>query len=261
MADLTGKTLLITGSSRGIGRAIAIECAAAGANVAINYRSHPEEAAEVVAAVKKHGRESAAFPCDVSDRDAVREMIHEADKTLGPLTGVISNAAYSDRKRLLEQDLELYDRTIAVTMQGPFNVLHATAKLWADREQPGAILIVSSPHAYIPIPTALAYNMSKAAIEMMAKTAAIELARHQIRVNILQPGWTDTPGERNFFTEEQIEEGQKTLPLGRIGTPEEVARMARLLMSDDAAYMTGSSLLIDGGVSLPWWSNRDEGGQ
>ena len=260
-ARLDGRRILVTGASRGIGRGIAITCAAAGADVAVNFRSHPEEAAEVVAAVERLGRRAIAVQADVADRDAVAAMVREADEELGPLDGVVSNAAYSDRKRLLDIDLEKFDRTLAVSMGGAFNVLHATATMWTGREQPGSVVVVSSPHAYLPIPTAMAYNMAKAAIEAMAKTAAIELARHRIRVNLLQPGWTDTPGERNFFTEEQMAEGAKQLPAGRLATPEEVGRMARLLLSDDAEYMTGSSLLIDGGVSLPWWSNRDEGGQ
>ena len=260
-AELTGRRIFVSGASRGIGRGIAIECARAGADVAINYRTHPDEAAEVVAEVEALGQRAVAIQADVADRDAIAAAIHDADSAIGPLDGVVSNAAYSDRKRLLNIDLEKFDRTLDVSMGGAFNILHATSKLWTEREQPGSIVIVSSPHSYIPIPTAMAYNMAKAAIEMMAKTAAIELARYRIRVNILQPGWTDTPGERNFFTEEQMQEGAKTLPWKRLGTPTEVGRMARLLLSDDADYMTGSALLVDGGVSLPWWSNRDEGGQ
>ncbi|MCA9072668.1 MAG: SDR family oxidoreductase, partial [Planctomycetaceae bacterium] len=86
-----------------------------------------------------------------------------------------------------------------------------------------------------------------------------ELAPHRIRVNLLHPGWIDTPGERKFFTEEQIEEGAKTLPLGRLGQPDEIAKSIAYLLSDEAAYITGSTLTIDGGVSLPWWSNRADG--
>jgi glucose 1-dehydrogenase len=107
----------------------------------------------------------------------------------------------------------------------------------------------------------MAYNMAKAAIDHMARTAAIELAPHNIRVNIVHPGWIDTPGERKFFTDEQLEEGAKKLPFGRLGQPEEIGKGVVYILSDDAAYMTGSTLLIDGGVSLPWWSNRSEGGQ
>ena len=123
----------------------------------------------------------------------------------------------------------------------------------------GSIVIVSSPHAVLAIPTAMAYNMSKAAIDHMARTAAIELVKHRIRVNIVHPGWIDTPGERKFFSEEQMQVGGSNLPWGRLGRPDEIAKGVAFILSDDAEYMTGSTVAIDGGVSLPWWSNRAEG--
>jgi glucose 1-dehydrogenase len=105
----------------------------------------------------------------------------------------------------------------------------------------------------------MAYNMAKAAIDHMARTAALELAPHRIRVNIVHPGWIDTPGERKYFTEEQIREGGQKLPWGRLGRPEEIGRAIAWVLSGDADYMTGSTLTIDGGVGLPWWSNRASG--
>ena len=104
-------------------------------------------------------------------------------------------------------------------------------------------------------------DMAKAAIDHMARTAAIELAQHRIRVNIVHPGWIDTPGERKFFSEEQLDEGARGLPMGRMGSPEEMAHGVCFTLSDEAAYMTGSTLTMDGGVGLPWWSKRTEGKQ
>ena len=260
-ADLTDRVVLITGSSQGIGRGCAIECARGGADVAVNYRSSPDEADEVVAEVESLGRRAIKLQADVSDREAVEGMVAETHAHFGRLDAVVSNAAYSDREKLLKADLDGFRRTIDVSMWGAFYLVRAAAKHWTDRGEGGVMVVMSSPHADIPIPTAMAYNMAKAAIDHMAKTAAIELAEHGIRVNLIHPGWTDTPGERKFFTEEQIQEGAKNLPLGRLGTIEEVGRLCRYALSDDASYMTGSTLLIDGGVSLPWWSNREEGGQ
>ena len=122
----------------------------------------------------------------------------------------------------------------------------------------GSIVIVSSPHAVLAIPTAMAYNMSKAAIDHMARTAAIELVGHRIRVNVVHPGWIDTPGERKFFTRAN---GRRRCEAawGRLGRPEEVTKGVAFILSDDAEYMTGSTVAIDGGVSLPWWSNRAAG--
>jgi glucose 1-dehydrogenase len=177
----------------------------------------------------------------------------------GRLDCYVSNAAYSDRHFMVDADMDGIRRTVDVSMWGAFYGVRAAAKQMIKQGGGGAITVVSSPHAVIPIPTAIAYNMSKAAIDHMARTAAIELAPHRIRVNIVHPGWIDTPGERKFFTEEQIEKGGKALPLGRLGRPEEVAKAIAYTLSDDAIYMTGSTLTIDGGVSLPWWSNRADG--
>jgi glucose 1-dehydrogenase len=105
----------------------------------------------------------------------------------------------------------------------------------------------------------MAYNMAKAAIDHMVRTAAIELAPHRIRVNSVHPGWIDTPGERKFFSEEQIAEGAAKLPFGRLGRPDEIGKGVAYMLSKDAEYMTGSILALEGGVSLPWWSNRLQG--
>jgi glucose 1-dehydrogenase len=107
----------------------------------------------------------------------------------------------------------------------------------------------------------MAYNMSKAAIDHMARTASMELAPHRIRVNIVHPGWIDTPGERKFFSEEQLEEGAAELPLKRLGTAEEIAEGIAFILSEQGSYMTGSTTTIDGGVGQPWWSNRADGKQ
>ena len=102
----------------------------------------------------------------------------------------------------------------------------------------------------------MAYNMSKAAIEHMARTAAIEVADHRIRVNMIQPGWIDTPGERKFASEETLKRAGRKIPFGRLGTPEEIADAILVLCDPRHSYMTGATLLVDGGISLPWWAAR-----
>ena len=102
----------------------------------------------------------------------------------------------------------------------------------------------------------MAYNMSKAALDHMARTAAIELAEHKIRINVIQPGWTDTPGERKFASEETLQKAAESIPAGRLGTPEEMAKGILFLCDPTNEYTTGATLLIDGGISLPWWANR-----
>lgn len=253
------RSVLITGSSRGIGRACAIAMAEQGADVAINYRSHPDEAAEVVEQIEALGRRAIAIQADVANLESVESMVQQTVDAFGKLDHFVSNAAYSDRELMLDADMEGFRRTVDVSMWGAFYGLRASARQMVAQKSGGSIVIVSSPHAVLAIPTAMAYNMSKAAIDHMARTAAIELAPHRIRVNLVHPGWIDTPGERKFFTEEQIQQGGQALPWGRLGQPEEIAKAISFVLSDDAEYMTGSTLTIDGGVSLPWWSNRSEG--
>ncbi|MEZ6061234.1 MAG: SDR family oxidoreductase [Planctomycetaceae bacterium] len=254
-----GKNALVTGSSKGIGRAIAVELARGGANVAINCHSSKDQAEAVAKDIRAMGRKAIVIAADVADQSAVEGMVAETVREFGSLDVFVSNAVYSDRELMVTADMDGFRRTVDVCMWGAFYGVRASAQQMVKQGSGGSICVVSSPHAVLAIPTAMAYNMSKAAIDHMARTAAIELVKHRIRVNVFHPGWIDTPGERKFFTEEQIESGAKGLPMGRMGTPEEMAGGVCFLLSDDAAYMTGSTMTMDGGVGLPWWSNRAEG--
>jgi glucose 1-dehydrogenase len=256
---LRGRNALVTGASRGIGRACAIELARQGANVGINFRSHPEEAEEVAKEVRAAGARALLLQGDVADLKSVEGMVAKTVAEFGGVDLFVSNAAYSDRQLMLEANMEGFRRTIDVSMWGAFHGVRASAQQMVKQGHGGSIVVVSSPHAVLAIPTAMAYNMSKAAIDHMARTAAIELVQYKIRVNIVHPGWIDTPGERKFFSEEQMAVGGSRLPWGRLGKPEEIAKGIAFILSDDAEYMTGSTVAIDGGVSLPWWSNRAEG--
>ena len=256
---LAGRNALVTGASRGIGRACAVELAREGAHVAINFRSHPDEAEQVAEEVRALGGEALLLQADVVEQSAVEEMVHKTAAEFGSLDLFVSNAAYSDRELMVEADMDGFRRSVDVTMWGAFYGVRAAAQQMIGQGRSGAITVVSSPHAVKAIPTSMAYNMAKAAIDHMSRTAAIELAEHRIRVNVIHPGWIDTPGERKFFTDEQIAEGAKLLPWKRLGRPEEIAKAIVYTLSDDADYMTGSTLLVDGGYSLPWWSNRAEG--
>lgn len=255
-SSFNGKVALVTGASLGIGRATALALGKAGARVCVNYRSSSSQAQEVVSEIEALGGQAFAHKADVSDHDAVAEMVGRCSTEFGQLDIAISNAAYSDRERFYEADLEGFRRTVDVTMWGAFHVLHAASQQMIRQETGGVIVLVSSPHAFIAVPRAMAYNMSKAAIEHMAKTAAIELAEHRIRVNMIQPGWTDTPGERKFASEQTLEKAGAGIPLGRLGTPDEMANSILFLSDPANDYMTGATLLVDGGISLPWWANR-----
>jgi len=254
--DLRGCVALVTGASLGIGRATAIALGRAGAKVGVNYRSSHEKAQEVVDEIRKAGSDALLLPADVADQSAVEKMVAETAAKFGKLDIAVSNAAYSDRDRFFEADMAGFRRTVDVTMWGAFYLMRAATQQMIKQGNGGNICLVSSPHAFIPAPRAMAYNMSKAALEHMAKTAAIEVAEYRVRINVIQPGWTDTPGERKFASEETLQTAGAKIPLGRLGTSEEVARSILFLVDPANDYMTGACLLVDGGISLPWWANR-----
>lgn len=256
MANLSGQVALVTGASRGIGRAAAIALAQAGADVAINYRSHREEAEQVAEVCRAEGVRAYVAQADVSDQHAVEQIVAETVREFGKLDIAVSNAAYSDRETFYKAEMEGFRRTVDVTMWGAFYLLRAAAQQMVERGAGGSIVIVSSPHAYTPVPQAMAYNMSKAAIDHMALTAATELTEERVRVNIVYPGWIDTPGERKFLSDEELYQQAQALPWKRLGTPEEIARGIVFLADPASDYITGTKLLIDGGISLPWWAKH-----
>lgn len=254
--DLGGCVALVTGASLGIGRATAIALGKAGARVGVNYRSNEQKAQEVVDEIRQAGSDAILLQADVADQSAVEKMVAETAAKFGKLDIAVSNAAYSDRDRFFEADMVGFRRTVDVTMWGAFYLMRAATQQMIKQGSGGGICLVSSPHAFIPAPRAMAYNMSKAALEHMARTAAIEVAEYRIRINVIQPGWTDTPGERKFASEETLQTAGAKIPLGRLGTSEEVARSILFLVDPANDYMTGACLLVDGGISLPWWANR-----
>ncbi|MBM4087939.1 MAG: SDR family oxidoreductase [Planctomycetes bacterium] len=257
-ADLKGSVALVTGGSLGIGRATCVAFARAGAHVAVNYNSHPDEAEQVVRAVRDSGSLAIRVQADVSDQQAVERMVAQVVDRFGKLDIAVANAAYSDREPFVEADMDGFRRTIDVTMWGAFFLMRAAAREMIRQGGPGSVVLVSSPHSMIPVPGCMAYNMAKSAVEAMAKTAALELAQYRIRVNVIQPGWVDTPGERKFATEEEMKRAERRIPAGRLGTPEEIAESILFLSDPRREYTTGATLLVDGGISLPWWAGHGE---
>jgi glucose 1-dehydrogenase len=254
--DLRGKVAVVTGASLGIGRATALALGRGGASVVVNYRSSAEKAAEVVREIEESGSRAIALQGDVADQSAVEALVARAAEEFGRLDIAVSNAAYSDRELFYEADMAGFRRTVDVTMWGAFYLMRAASQQMIRQGGGGAIVLVSSPHAFIPAPRAMAYNMSKAAIEHAARTAAIEVAEFKIRINVIQPGWTDTPGELKFASRETLETAGAKIPLGRLGNPEEMAEAILFLADPRHSYLTGAALLVDGGISLPWWANR-----
>ena len=253
---LAGQVALVTGAARGIGAGIAKALAAAGAHVAVNDLNDPSETVDACQAL---GVNAVGYTCDVADRLAVEAMVDRVEAEVGPISILISNAAYSDRDLFYRASLEGFEKTIDVCMWGPFYLLRAVSNKMIPRSLQvgpanyrGNIVVISSPHAYKPIPGAMAYNMGKAALDQMAKTAAVELAEYRIRVNLIHPGWTDTPGERKFFTDAELMERGNALPWGRLAQPEDLAHGVVFLVDPRSDYITGATLSIDGGIMLPF---------
>ncbi len=252
---LTNQVALVTGAGRGIGRAIAVALAEAGAQVTVND-IHAATAEEAATEIRRADGRAFVVPGDVADSGVVEGLVQSTVSQFGRLDIAVANAYYSERDWFWEADPIQFRRTLDVTMWGAFYLLRSAARQMIAQKRGGTIVIVGSPHAVFAVPKAMAYNMAKAAVEHMARTAAIELVDHRIRVNIVQPGWIDTPGEREHATEEEIRRAAEKLPWKRLGRPEEIARGVVFLCDPASDYITGSTLSIEGGITLPWWSNR-----
>jgi glucose 1-dehydrogenase len=251
MKRFEGKTALVTGASLGIGRGIALCLAEEGANVVVNYRSHQAEAESAAEEIRQLGGEALVWQADVSDRDAIAAMFKGAVDRFGRIDVAVANAAISVREPVVEAKWENVMRTFQVTQFGVFHTCQLAAQQMLKQPRMGRsrgkIVVISSIHEEIAFPSSGAYNMSKAAINHLARTMAAELAGQRINVNVINPGWIDTPGERKHFSEEDIAEGSRRLPWGRMGVPEDIGKAAAYLASDDADYVTGTILRVDGG--------------
>ena len=250
MQRLTGKVALVTGGSRGIGRGSALCLAEDGADVLVNYRTHPEEAQAVVEAIEKMGRRALAYKADVGERSEVEAMVAAAVEHFGRLDIAVANAARSIRKSVVDIEWDDVMATLRVTQFGVFHTCQMAARQMVKQNAGGKIIIISSIHQELPVANSSAYNMAKAAINHLGETLANELAPNHINVNIINPGWINTPGERMFYTEEELAEQGKLIPWGRLGTEREIGRVVAFLASDDAEYITGSTLRVDGGFMM-----------
>jgi glucose 1-dehydrogenase len=249
--DLSGKVAVVTGSSRGIGRACAVELGRSGADVVVNYHTHADEGESAAAEIRGFGRRAVAVGADVSTRGGCEKLMGAAADQFGRLDILVANAYRSVRKPVVD----LTPEDVAVTWDSVlwqcFHTSQLAARQMLAQGEGGRIIFISSVHASAAYPTAMPYNTAKAGINHMARTLAAELAQDLILVNSVEPGWIDTPGERNFSTEESLLEAGKGVPVGRLGKPEEIGWLVVFLASDKASYITGSVLRADGGYVLP----------
>ncbi len=247
-SDLNGAW--VTGAGSGIGRAIAIELACEGYAVAVHDRDG-EQARDAAAELKRLGHGAISCAGDVADSESNADIGLRIVKELGRLDCLVNNAARSCRQPFLELPLEELWKTWEVILGGSFQCSQIAAREMVKQKAGGAILMISSVHAAMAYPHAADYNSAKAGLNHLARTMAAELSAHRIRVNVIEPGSVNTPGERAHFSESEIAERGKALPWGRLAAPTEIAKAASFLCSDRASYITGSTLRVDGGFVLP----------
>jgi NAD(P)-dependent dehydrogenase (short-subunit alcohol dehydrogenase family) len=247
---LDGKRALVTGGNSGIGAAIATELARAGAKVAINYVRHPEVAAQMVQDIQHNGGEAMAIEADVSSAESVGRMFTRLDETWGGIDILVNNAGIDGVKADgWESELKDWEAVIGVNLLGSYYCARQALKRMV-RQKGGVILSTSSVHEEIAWTGHSAYTTSKAGMGMLTKTLAQEAAPHGIRVLALAPGAIKTTINQNVWDNQAgLDDLLEKIPLHRIGEPEEVARMAVVLVSDIASYVTGRTIFVDGGMT------------
>src|SRR6266496_4352182 len=253
---MKNKVAIVTGSSKGIGKAITIAFAKSEQySVVVTNSRKVEEAQQVSHEIKKlgNGCDSIAIEADVSKESDCIRLVQEAIKHFGRIDVLVNNAGIQEDLPLTEINLEEWYKIIGVDLTGPFICSREAVKYMKKQKNPkgGCIINISSVHQAIPKPHYVPYATSKAGIEMMTKTMALELAKNNIRVNLVAPGAIQT--DMNLELKEnkaELEKVLKQIPIGRIGSPEEVANVVEFLASDKASYVTGASFFVDGGMTL-----------
>ena len=250
MKKLEGKVALITGSSLGIGKGIALCFAKEGADIVINYRSHKEDAIKVANEVRKLGQKALVYKADVANREQIKNMFADIVKEFGHIDIVVSNAATHNIAPMIEAKWEDVMRTVNVSQLGAYTTCQLAAQQLVEQNNNnrlgGKIIIISSIVVdECPLNHA-AYSMAKAGVSRIGKTLAGELAKYHINVNIINPGYIDTPGEHKLASDESMKQAAKNFGWGRLGTPEDIGKAAVFLASDDAEYISGATLLVDG---------------
>ena len=247
MGRLEGRTALVTGGSRGIGRGIAIELAREGADVAVNFRRDEEAAQVTVAEIERLGRRAIAVQADVAEWPAVEAMVARTLEAFGDLDIVVANSGVASRTQTVwDTDIDHWHKVLGVDLHGAFYTCRATAKRLVEQRR-GSIILVSSIGADVCAPMGAPYYVAKAGVNALTKVLAKECAPAGVRVNCIAPGLIETDmGTRlmKAYGDVLI----SGIPLGRPGQPEDVGRAAAYLASDDAAFITGKILRIDGGA-------------
>jgi len=250
--NLNGKRILVTGSSRGIGRAIAEEAARRGASVVVHGRQEGPELQEAFASVRSLNGRAVKFAADLISPEAIAGLFARIDESLGGLDALVNNAATQNGSPILDLTAEDWDFIMAVNLRAPFLCAQLAAQRMVAQGGGGTILNISSVHARDPRRDYAHYSSSKAGLEQLTRCLALELGEYGIRANSIMAGAvaTDlTPADRQ-------EAMSTAIPLGRVGRVDEIARMAAFMCSDECVYQTGASVTVDGGLTLGFSASR-----
>lgn len=244
---LDGKRALVTGAGCGIGKGYALELARMGADLILNDRPGSEALQRTAHEVRSLGQNCWTIEADVFSPSGCAALVDDALQQAAAIDILISNPAYGKRGRLLDISAADFDNIIDATFKSGFHVARAVARHQVQRGGGGKIVFISSVHAEMPVEGNAPYGAAKAALNHFAQSMAVELFADRINVNVIEPGWIDTPNERKTFSDQVIDTAGAELPWGRLGEPADIGRAAAFLVSDAADYITGVILPVDGG--------------
>jgi glucose 1-dehydrogenase len=247
---LTGKTALVTGSNQGIGQAIAVRLAQEGADVVIDYVVHPETAEDTVSQIRALGRRSVAIQGDLSKVDSVHNMMRQSVEALGGVDILVNNAGVEKNAPFQEITEADYDLVLGINLKGAFFATQAFVQHRIAVKQPGKIINVSSVHEELPFPHFTPYCASKGGMKMIMRNLSIELAPYGITINNIAPGAIETPINTALLHDPvKLKALLENIPLARLGKTSDVAGVAAFLASADADYITGATIVVDGGLT------------
>lgn len=251
MGSFDSKVVIVTGSDSGIGRAIAIQFAKEGAAVVINYAHARDKAEEVLQTIEKNQGKAIVIQADVSQYQQAVGLIQQAVEHLHQLDILVNNAGMEIHNSFLDVTEEQFDRVLSVDLKGAFFCAQAAAREMVKSKTAGRIINISSVHEDLAMPKNAPYCCAKGGLRMMTRTICLELAPHDITVNNIAPGAVHTPIDADVEADpKKMAALLKEIPLSRMGQPEEIAKLALFLASDAASYVTGSTYVMDGGLSM-----------